>query len=80
MKMYMCLVEKSYVKEPLIQTWDIAPGTDCKMKPVVPASVASFAGANFYCLLKYLLRTSFGEVRARCKGNWGLAKTYVAAL
>ena len=78
MKMYICLVEKSYVKEAPTYTSDAAPGTDCKIKP---GGVSFREEAKFFCyVLKYLLRTSLGDVRARCEGNWGLAKTYVDAL
>jgi len=78
MKMYICLVEKSYVKEAPTYTSEAAPGTDCKIKP---ESVSLREEPKFLCyVLKYLLRTSLGDVRARCEGNWGLAKTYVAAL
>ena len=76
--MYMCLVEKSYVKEAPIYTSDAAPGTDCRIKP---ERLSLRVEPEFACyLLKYRLRTSFGDVRARCEGNCGLAKTYVAAL
>lgn len=76
--MYICLVEKSYVKEAPTYTSDAAPGTDCKIKP---ECVSSSKKLTFACYsLKYLLRISFGDKCAKCVGNWGFAKTYVAAL